>query len=324
MARGARVVAGGTDLVVGARQGKAPLPREHRRDPSARGATPNSTEDGSLKIGALVTHADTAADPVVRSRLTALADASAIVGSHATRAFGTIGGNLMNASPAMETGGPLLCFDSTVTLRSQSGTRTSWLDELLPAPASRRRRPASCWKRCRSRCRPWHGQRIRAARVPPPDGDRGCWGDGGCLRSRQDVLPLLGSPSPRWRRPSTASPTPRRRSREATVELTRSQAAARAVAAATKPISDVRASADYRRAMAAVIARRAIEVALARARGEHVGVPATAAVHGGVWVKVTATLRVNGIDYPVEIEPHTEPAARRPRARRAHGREGGV
>ena len=43
-------------------------------------------------------------------------------------------------------------------------------------------------------------------------------------------------------------------------------ARAAAVSAAAKPISDVRGSADYRRAMAAVIAGRAIETALARAR----------------------------------------------------------
>ena len=46
------------------------------------------------------------------------------------------------------------------------------------------------------------------------------------------------------------------------------EAAGAAVAAAATPISDVRGSAEYRRAMAAVIARRAIETALSRARGE--------------------------------------------------------
>jgi CO/xanthine dehydrogenase FAD-binding subunit len=46
------------------------------------------------------------------------------------------------------------------------------------------------------------------------------------------------------------------------------EAAGAAVAAAATPISDVRGSADYRRAMAAVIARRAIATALSRARQE--------------------------------------------------------
>jgi carbon-monoxide dehydrogenase medium subunit len=60
------------------------------------------------------------------------------------------------------------------------------------------------------------------------------------------------------------------------------EAAAEAAAAGSAPISDVRASADYRRAMAAVIARRAIEAAVARAKGETVPVPASLALHGAV------------------------------------------
>jgi len=46
------------------------------------------------------------------------------------------------------------------------------------------------------------------------------------------------------------------------------EAAGAAVSAAATPISDVRGSADYRRAMAAVIARRAIEQALSRTTGD--------------------------------------------------------
>jgi xanthine dehydrogenase FAD-binding subunit len=53
--------------------------------------------------------------------------------------------------------------------------------------------------------------------------------------------------------------------------------AARAAAAGSSPITDVRGSAGYRSAMAEVIARRAIVAALARARGEHVPIPASAA-----------------------------------------------
>ena len=52
-------------------------------------------------------------------------------------------------------------------------------------------------------------------------------------------------------------------------------AAARAAAEAAAPISDVRASERYRRAMAEVIARRAIGSALRRARGELVPIPAS-------------------------------------------------
>ena len=58
------------------------------------------------------------------------------------------------------------------------------------------------------------------------------------------------------------------------------EAAASLFAAATAPISDVRASADYRRAMAAVIARRAIEAAVLRATGGEVAIPASTSLHG--------------------------------------------
>src|SRR5207237_4264288 len=95
----------------------------------------------TLRLGALVTHAALVHHPTVRARLSALADACAIVGSHATRAQGTIGGNLMNASPAMESGGPLVCFGASVTLVSGQGTRRLPLDELLAGPGQTTARP---------------------------------------------------------------------------------------------------------------------------------------------------------------------------------------
>ena len=65
VAGGARPVAGGTDLVVGARQGKEPLPEAlvaiHRVE-ALRGIEPTGQ---GLRLGALVTHAEIAADPAM-------------------------------------------------------------------------------------------------------------------------------------------------------------------------------------------------------------------------------------------------------------------
>jgi CO/xanthine dehydrogenase FAD-binding subunit len=283
LATGARAVAGGTDLVVGARQGKAPLPQSliaiHRLE-ELRGVHEDDRE--SLRLGALVTHAELAAHPVVRSRVTALADACAIVGSHSTRAFGTVGGNLMNASPAMETGGPLLCFDSTVALRSVSGARELAIDELLAGPGQTTAGP---------------DELLEQVRVPlAPEGTGSAY-----VRleyRRQMEIAVVGATAvvrieadrvTHARVAITALAPTIRRVKEAEAALLDTgcgsesvRSAAGAIAVASQPISDVRASADYRSAMAAVIGRRAIEVAAARARGERVPVPASAVVNGGV------------------------------------------
>ena len=282
MAGGARAVAGGTDLVVGARQGKAPLPESlvaiHRID-ELRGI---GAVDGVLRFGALVTHQEIADHPVVRERLTALADASAIVGSHATRAHGTIGGNVMNASPAMETGGPLICLDATATLHGSSGVRWVGLADLFAGPG---------------RTTAHADELLTAIDVPLPPEDTGsCYLR---LEYRQQMeIAVVGATAvvsfadgkvtdARIAITALAPTIHRVPDAEAALVGTdggrdAAQAAAQAAAAAAEPISDVRASERYRRAMAAVITRRAIEAAVRRALGDTVAVPASPALHGGL------------------------------------------
>ena len=275
LAGGARPVAGGTDLVVGARQGKAPLPQSLvaiHRVPELRGV---EETDGGLRLGALARHAEIAAHPLVRERLTALADASAIVGSHATRAQGTIGGNLMNASPAMETGGPLMCFDATVTLRSAGGERSVAVADLFSGPGSTVAAEDELL--------------VAVDIATPPDGTGSAYVRLEYRRQMEiavvgatAVVTLDGATVGNARVAITAlAPTIRRVTEaEAALQGTAADeaavsAAAAATAAAAAPISDVRASERYRRAMAEVIARRAIGIALERARGADVPIPAS-------------------------------------------------
>jgi CO/xanthine dehydrogenase FAD-binding subunit len=263
---GARPVAGGTDLVVGARQGKAPLPESIVAIDRIDGLRDIERDGDSLVLGTLVTHEMLVEDATVRERLTALADASAIVGSHATRAQGTIGGNVMNASPAMDTGGPLLCLGASVVLRSSSGARTVGLDGFWTGPGKSVAEP---------------GELLTQVRVPLPSA-----GSGSCYvrleYRRQMEIAVVGATAvvtvvdgsvTAARVAMTALAPTIRRVPEAEAALIGSDgsgeavtAAGAAVAAASLPISDVRGSADYRRAMAAVIARRTIERALCRAR----------------------------------------------------------
>ena len=90
--------------------------------------------NGGIVLGALASHASIVAHPEIRARFTGLADASAIVGSHATRNTGTIGGNVMNGSPAMDTGAPLICAGAVVTLASSTGTRDVAVADLFVGP----------------------------------------------------------------------------------------------------------------------------------------------------------------------------------------------
>jgi CO/xanthine dehydrogenase FAD-binding subunit len=282
MGAGARAVAGGTDLVVGARQGKAPLPESlvaiHGID-ALRGI---SGSGGGLRLGALATHEELVTHPIVRERFTALADAAAIVGSHATRAQGTIGGNLMNASPAMETGGPLVCFEAAVTLQSSGGSREIPVSDLFAGPGQTTAK---------------EGELLTAVDIPePPAGAGSCYARLEYRRQMEiavvgatAVVVLDGGKVTDARIAITALAPTIHRVAEAEAALVGSdgsreaaEQAAQAAAAAAAPISDVRASEEYRRAMAAVITRRAIEAAVARASGENVPIPASPALHGAM------------------------------------------
>ena len=263
-------------------QGKTPLPDAlvaiHELE-ELRGIAEQA--GGGLRIGALASHTDLVEHPLVRERFTALADASAIVGSHATRHVGTIGGNVMNASPAMETGGPLMCFAAAAVLVSAGGERRLPLEELLTGPGPYGR-PARRAARRHRAARPAGGERqlLRPSGVPPADGDR---------RGRRTCAVTLGRVAGHRgaRRDHGAGATILRvpAAEAALVGSDGGAAAVRAAgdaaAAAASPISDVRASSDYRLAMAAVIARRTVATAIARARAAAtVPIPASPALHG--------------------------------------------
>jgi CO/xanthine dehydrogenase FAD-binding subunit len=228
----------------------------------------------------LATHEEIVASDVIRERFSALADASAIVGSHATRAHGTIGGNVMNASPAMDAGGPLLCLDASATLRSEAGERTVPLGELWTGPGTTEADPREL---------------LVGIEVPAPEPMTGS----AYVRleyRRQMEIAIVGATAvvtldagsvTHARIAITALAPTIRRVPEAEAALIGSDAGDEAIAAAahaagagSSPITDVRGSAGYRAAMAEVIARRAIVAALARARGEDVPIPASAATRG--------------------------------------------
>jgi CO/xanthine dehydrogenase FAD-binding subunit len=277
----ARPVAGGTDLVVAARQGRAPLPESIVAIDRIAELAGHEIVDGVLVLGGLTPHAWLAESAEVRDGWTALADAASIVGSPATRWTGTIGGNLMNASPAAETTAPLVVLDASVTLQASGGaSRTVAVEDLATGPG---------------RTVATRGELLTRVTVPSPAAGSGSAYIRLEFRRAMEIavvgaaaLVTIADGLVRDARIALTAVAPtivRAAEAEATLRgapATRDSfaAAGRAATAAAHPIDDVRASADYRRAMLAVIVARVLAAAAARAAGEPVPVPASRWAHG--------------------------------------------
>jgi len=77
----------------------------------------------ALRIGALSTHAELQRSALVREVLPILAEAAATIGGPQIQSRGTLGGNLVNASPAADTLPVLSVAEATVVLQSSTGER---------------------------------------------------------------------------------------------------------------------------------------------------------------------------------------------------------
>jgi carbon-monoxide dehydrogenase medium subunit len=82
------------------------------------------TAPPGVTLGALVTHERLATDPAITKAYTALADAAISVGDPQVRARGTIGGSLAHADPAADEPAAILAFDATIKAIGPKGERT--------------------------------------------------------------------------------------------------------------------------------------------------------------------------------------------------------
>jgi CO/xanthine dehydrogenase FAD-binding subunit len=274
LAAGARPVAGGSDLVVGARHGKAPLP-EHlvAIDRLTDLATVAVDADGA-HIGALVSHHAIEHHPVLSTVWSGLADGSALVGSPSTRNVGTLGGNVMNASPAMDTGSPLVVLGAEVELRSSRGTRRVALAELWTGPGRTSAAPDELCIAVHIST-PAHASNSAYLRLEYRRAmEIAVVGAGASVALNAD-----GSVAAVRVALTAVAPTIIEVTGLPLGSVAEVAAAAAALAAEqARPISDVRASDRYRRHTVGVMARRAVEAAARRAAGEPVPVPVNRAL----------------------------------------------
>ncbi len=121
--REARPLAGGTDLIIGLRDGTArpTIVVDLKRIPELRPAIREET--GRLTISATTVMTDIAADERVRRHFVALVEAAMVVGSVQIRNRATLGGNICNASPAADTAPPLLVYGADIMVAGPGGIR---------------------------------------------------------------------------------------------------------------------------------------------------------------------------------------------------------
>ena len=124
----ARLLAGGTDLVIALRSGEIrpsvviDLKRIAELRPAIRG------EGDRVTISAAATMTDVADSDLVRGHFPALVEAASVVGSAQIRNRATVVGNICNASPAADTAPPLLVYGATVVVTGAAGTRRVPID----------------------------------------------------------------------------------------------------------------------------------------------------------------------------------------------------
>ena len=256
------VLAGGTDLLPQSKTGRArfqPVLMNIRRIPELRGIR---EVDGCVRFGALTTITELLDSAMVKTRFNALWQAADHFASDQLRNAATIGGNICNASPAGDTLVPLLVFNARVALVSEENgavtTRALPLADFFVGPGRTRRRPTEL---------------LTAVEVPlPPDGFVSEYYKFG-TRPALDIAAIaigLGAvrDGERLRNVRVAfgavAPTPIRAPKmEAALEGKPLPAAIeQALAAADaeiRPISDIRASAWYRRELARNILRRMLD-----------------------------------------------------------------
>ena len=122
LSEGFRPIAGGTDVMVLFEAGKL----AHKKWMSIRGIADLRAIDVTsdhVTLGSLTTYTDVRRSATLAAEFPLMIEAAALTGGIATQNRGTIGGNIVNASPAADTPPALLVYDAELELASPRGSR---------------------------------------------------------------------------------------------------------------------------------------------------------------------------------------------------------
>jgi len=262
---GAHLLAGGTDLLVKMNHGllkpASVIALKHIEGLGEISFDPKA----GLKIGATALLADVAAHPDILKYYPAIAAAASETANVQIRNMGTVAGNLCNAAPSADNAPTLLAMNAKALISGRKGERQLPLDQFFMGPGKNALEP---------------GEILTALHVPAPDSGTGVSYQHISARGKVDISAVCVGVMVRMKKNicsdariflGAVAPVPMRAfEAEAIVngqELTEAmiEAAGKAASDQSKPITDVRSSADYRKKMVAVLTRRALTEARDRA-----------------------------------------------------------
>ncbi|MFH1113882.1 MAG: xanthine dehydrogenase family protein subunit M [Pseudomonadota bacterium] len=263
-----RYIAGGTDLLIAMKKREA-VP-DHlialTGVASLKGIVP---DDKGVRIGALTTLAEIERSEIIGKQYLPLRDAVRVMASIQVRNLATIGGNLCSAVPSADSAPPLMALDASVKLVGPEGERTVPLETFFTGP-----------KRSILKNR----EILTEISIPKPDpASSGCYlklmrrhamdlalvGVAACLKLDSDrkvckeARITLGAVAPTpIRVPEVEAGLVNREINETVAEE-----AAQIAGMECRPITDLRASLDYRCSAVAVLTKRAVLETLKRITG---------------------------------------------------------
>jgi carbon-monoxide dehydrogenase medium subunit len=261
-----RIVAGGTDLVPQLKAEEVPTPKCVFDIENLDELAFIREKDGAVRIGPVVKHSVLQSSPIIRKKIPLLAEAIGHLATPQIRNVGTIGGNLCNASPCADSAPPLMVLGAELRILGPDGERMIPLEKFFSF----------------AKITALDRKEVLAEIIvkPQPEGFGGAFMKVGrraghdlalasgaaLIRVQQgrieDVRIALGSVAPTTiRAKKTENYLKGRKYSEK--NLTQ---AAEIAAAEVKPISDVRASAEYRRHAVRAIIEITLERAAAAAR----------------------------------------------------------
>lgn len=262
----ARVLCGGTDILIQMQAGVRRPDQliDVKRIPQLRQVTYDAKS--GLRLGAAVSCIEIDENPLMHRHYPGLTEAAHLIGSTQIQSRASVGGNLCNGSPAADTTPALMALGAVAHVVGSNGAREVAVEDFVTGPGQTVLQPGELLVEFRIPPPAPHSSDAYLRFIPRNEMDIAVVGVGAALTLDGDrcVAARIGL--------GAVGPTPILATKAAQALAGKPfddqaiQRAATLAVEATSPIDDMRGTAEYRRAVTAVLTRRTLSIAAERAR----------------------------------------------------------